>query len=82
MAIKLQGYVFKDDGTAVSGATVQAYDTADDSTEGSAVTTNSAGLWTYEDISTDGLYDIKMLVYIPYYIKQKNIIIKKIIFIN
>ena len=32
MAIKLQGYVFKDDGTAVSGATVQAYDTADDST--------------------------------------------------
>ena len=60
MAIKLQGYVFKDDGTAVSGATVQAYDTADDSTEGSAVTTNSAGLWTYEDISTDGLYDIKI----------------------
>tara|TARA_R100001591_G_scaffold63342_1_gene73106 strand:- start:1909 stop:3210 length:1302 start_codon:yes stop_codon:yes gene_type:complete len=60
MAIKLQGYVFKDDGTAVSGATVQAYDTADDSTEGSAVTTNSAGLWTYGDISTDGLYDIKI----------------------
>ena len=60
MAIKLQGYVFKDDGTAVSGATVQAYDSADDSTEGSAVTTNSAGLWTYEDISTDGLYDIKI----------------------
>ena len=60
MAIKLQGYVFKDDGTAVSGATVQAYDSADDSTEGSAVTTNSAGLWTYGDISTDGLYDIKI----------------------
>ena len=60
MAIKLQGYVFKDDGTAVSGATVQAYDSADDSTEGSPVTTNSAGLWTYGDISTDGLYDIKI----------------------
>ena len=60
MAIKLQGYVFKDDGTAVSGATVQAYDSADDSTEGTAVTTNSAGLWTYADISTDGLYDIKI----------------------
>jgi len=60
MAIKLQGYVFKDDGSAVSGATVQAYDSADDSTEGTAVTTNSAGLWTYADISTDGLYDIKI----------------------
>ena len=60
MAIKLQGYVFKDDGTAVSGATVQAYDSADGSTEGSPVTTDSNGLWTYGDISADGLYDIKI----------------------
>ena len=60
MAIKLQGYVFKDDGTAVSGASVQAYDSADDSTEGSAVVTNSDGRWTYADISADGLYNIKV----------------------
>ena len=60
MAIKLQGYVFKDDGTAVSGATVQAYDSADDSTEGAAVTTGSDGKWTYGDITTDGLYDVQI----------------------
>ena len=60
MAIKLQGYVFKDDGTAVSGATVQAYDSADGSTEGTATTTNSDGKWTYDDITADGLYDIKI----------------------
>jgi len=60
MALKLQGYVFKDDGTAVSGASVQAYDSADDSTEGSATTTNSDGKWTYDDITTDGLYNIKI----------------------
>jgi len=60
MAIKLQGYVFKNDGTALSGATVQVYDTSDTSTEGSPVTTDSNGLWTYGDISTDGLYDVKI----------------------
>jgi len=60
MAIKLQGYVFKNDGTALSGATVQVYDTSDSSTEGTAVTTDSDGLWTYDDISTDALYDVKI----------------------
>ena len=60
MAIKLQGYVFKNDGTALSGATVQVYDTSDTSTEGSPVNTDSNGLWTYADISTDALYDVKI----------------------
>ena len=60
MAIKLQGYVFKNDGTALSGATVQVYDTSDSSTEGTAVNTDSNGLWTYADISTDALYDVKI----------------------
>ena len=60
MAIKLQGYVFKNDGTALSGATVQVYDTSDSSTEGSPVNTDSNGLWTYADISTDALYDVKI----------------------
>ena len=60
MAIKLQGYVFKNDGTALSGATVQVYDTSDSSTEGTAVNTDSNGLWTYADISADALYDVKI----------------------
>ena len=60
MAIKLQGYVFKDDGTAVSGASVQVYDSADGSTEGTATTTNSDGKWTYDDITADGLYDVQI----------------------
>ena len=60
MAIKLQGYVFKNDGTALSGATVQVYDTSDSSTEGTAVTTDSNGLWTYADLDTDALHDVKI----------------------
>ena len=49
--IYLSGYVFKDDGTAVSGATVQLYQTDSTtlvtlSTGGTSTTTNSDGYWS------------------------------------
>ena len=40
------GYVFKDDGTAVEGATVQLYQADTTTTVGSSTTTSSAGYWT------------------------------------
>jgi len=55
------GYVFKDDGTAVSGATVQLYQADTTTTVGSSSTTNSSGYWTLSTTTehTSG-YDTKI----------------------
>ena len=61
------GYVFKDDGTAVSGATVQLYQTDSDTLVtviegGTSVTTDSNGYYTAsvtEASATSG-YDVKI----------------------
>ena len=55
------GYVFKDDGTAVSGATVQLYQADTTTTVGSSSTTNSSGYWTLSTTTehTSG-YDVKI----------------------
>ena len=55
------GYVFKDDGTAVSGATVQLYQADTTTTVGSSSTTNSSGYWSLSTTTehTSG-YDVKI----------------------
>ena len=55
------GYVFKDDGTAVEGATVQLYQADTTTTEGSSTTTNSSGYWSLSTTTehTSG-YDAKI----------------------
>ena len=62
MATQYQaGYVFKDDGTAVSGATVQLYQADTTTTVGSSTTTNSDGYWSLSTTTenTSG-YDVKI----------------------
>ena len=55
------GYVFKDDGTAVEGATVQLYQADTTTTVGSSTTTSSAGYWNLSTTTehTSG-YDAKI----------------------
>ena len=55
------GYVFKDDGTAVSGASVQLFQADTTTSVGSASTTNSSGYWSLSTTTehTSG-YDVKI----------------------
>ena len=57
--IKLSGYVFQDDGVAVSSATVQLLETGTD-TEETSTSTNSDGLWAFTETSLDQTYDVKI----------------------
>ena len=59
--IVLTGYVFQDDGDAVSGATVQLLETGTTTEEASYTDgTTAAGLWTFTETSLDTTYDIKI----------------------
>ena len=55
------GYVFKDDGTAVSGASVQLYQADTSTTVGSASTTDSNGYWALSTTTEHASgYDVKI----------------------
>jgi len=55
------GYVFKDDGTAVSGASVQLYQADTSTTVGSASTTDSNGYWSLSTTTEHASgYDVKI----------------------
>ncbi len=55
------GYVFKDDGTAVSGATVQLYQADTTTTVGSSSTTDSNGYWSLSTTTEHASgYDVKI----------------------
>ena len=60
MAINFSGYVFNDEGTAVSGATVLLQQVCDGATEAST-TTNSAGKWSFSESDQD-TYNVKVTV--------------------
>jgi len=61
MTINFRGYVYNDAGEAVSGASVKLLDTGTTTQEGSTVTTNSAGLWSFTDVSeTDAPFDVEI----------------------
>ena len=58
MAINFRGYLFQDDGDAVSGATVQLLETGTTTVEAST-TTDSDGLWYFNEGDQDR-YDVKI----------------------
>ena len=58
MAINFRGYLFQDDGDAVSGATVQLLETGTTTVEAST-TTDSDGLWYFSEGDQDR-YDVKI----------------------
>ena len=49
MTVNFRGYVFDDAGSAVSGASVQLLETGTTTQEGSTATTDSNGLWYFND---------------------------------
>ena len=59
MAINFRGYVFDDAGSAVSGASVQLLETGTTTQEGSTATTDSDGLWYFNEGDQDR-YDVKI----------------------
>ena len=61
--INLSGKIRADDGSGVSGATVTIHETSAALTgdaEGSAVTTNSAGTWSFTEQTLTETYDVKI----------------------
>ena len=58
MTVNFRGYVFQDDGDAVSGATVQLLETGTTTVEAST-TTDSDGLWYFAESDQDR-YDVKI----------------------
>ena len=61
--VNLSGKVRADDGSGVSGASVTIHETAsglDGSQEGSAVTTNSDGTWSFTEQTLTENYDVKI----------------------
>ena len=58
MAVNFRGYLFQDDGDAVSGATVQLLETGTTTVEAST-TTDSDGLWYFSESDQDR-YDVKI----------------------
>ena len=57
MAINFRGYLFDDSGNAISGATVQLLE--QDGDEEASTTTDSNGLWYFNEADQDS-YDIKI----------------------
>jgi len=61
MTINFRGYIFDDAGDAVSGASVKLLDTGTTTQEGSTVTSDSNGLWNFDDVSeTDAPFDVEI----------------------
>ena len=58
MTVYFSGYVFQDDGDALSGATVQLLQVSDGAEEAST-TTDSNGLWAFNE-ADDDRYDVKI----------------------
>jgi hypothetical protein len=58
MTVNFRGYVFQDDGDAVSGATVKLLETGTTTTEAST-TTDSDGLWYFNEADQDR-YDVEI----------------------
>ena len=59
MTVNFRGYVFNDAGTAVSGASVKLLETGTTTQEGSTVTTDSNGLWYFNEADQDR-YDVEI----------------------
>ena len=59
MTVNFRGYLFDDAGDAVNGASVQLFETGTTTQEGSTVTTDSAGLWYFNEADQDR-YDVKI----------------------
>ena len=61
MTINFRGYIFDDAGNAVSGASVKLLDTGTATQEGSTVTSDSNGLWNFDDVSeADAPFDVEI----------------------
>jgi hypothetical protein len=61
--INVTGYVFKDDGTPLAGATVELLETGTttvEATYNSGTGTTAAGLWSFTETSLDTTYDVKI----------------------
>ena len=61
--INVTGYVFKDDGTPLAGATVELLETGTTTVEAtydSGTGTTAAGLWSFTETDVDTTYDIKI----------------------
>ena len=59
MTVNFRGYVFNDAGTAVSGASVKLLETGTTTQEGSTATTDSNGLWYFNEADQDR-YDVEI----------------------
>ena len=59
MTVNFRGYVFDDAGSAVSGASAQLLETGTTTQEGSTATTDSDGLWYFNEADQDR-YDVKI----------------------
>ena len=59
MTINFRGYVYNDAGEAVSGASVKLLETGTTTQEGSTVTTDSDGLWYFNEADQDR-YDVEI----------------------
>ena len=59
MTINFRGYLFNDAGNAVSGASVKLLETGTTTQEGSTVTTDSNGLWYFNEGDQDR-YDVEI----------------------
>ena len=59
MTVNFRGYLFNDAGNAVSGASVKLLETGTTTQEGSTVTTDSAGLWYFNEADQDR-YDVEI----------------------
>ncbi len=59
MTINFRGYVYNDAGEAVSGASVKLLETGTTTQEGSTVTTDSNGLWYFNEADQDR-YDVEI----------------------
>ena len=59
MTINFRGYIFDDAGSAVSGASVKLLETGTTTQEGSTVTSDSNGLWSFAEADQDR-YDVEI----------------------
>ena len=59
MTINFRGHIFNDAGTAVSGASVKLLETGTTTQEGSTATSDSAGLWYFNEADQDR-YDVEI----------------------